>query len=179
MSSIQKVRAGVSVMIDVMVPMRDGVDLSADVYLPPGDGPFPTLLCRTTYGKQSGEICTDLAYLQEWVPRFLEGGYAAVMQDCRGRYDSVATSFPTSTRPPTGRHAGMAGLPALVRRQHRDVRAVLRGLHPTAGGPVRPPLAQGILPVGNQEDNFGYFLWTAESSSCRISCGVSTAVGGL
>jgi len=94
MSSIQKVRTGVSVMIDVMVPMRDGVDLSADVYLPPGDGPFPTLLCRTTYGKQSGEICTDLAYLQEWVPRFLEGGYAAVMQDCRGRYASEGEFYP-------------------------------------------------------------------------------------
>ena len=83
MTAIQEVRAGVSVMIDVMVPMRDGVNLSADVYLPPGDGPIPTLLCRTKYGKQSGEVCTDHASLQEWVPRFLGGGYAAVMQDCR------------------------------------------------------------------------------------------------
>src|SRR5256885_9636005 len=33
-------------------PMRDGVLLSADVYLPPGPGPFPALLCRTIYDNQ-------------------------------------------------------------------------------------------------------------------------------
>ena len=159
MSAIQEVRAGVSVMIDVMVPMRDGVDLSADVYLPPGDGPFPTLLCRTVYGKQSGEICTDLAYLQEWVPRFLGGGYAAVMQDCRGRYDSGGDYVPYIYEAPDGAdtlawlaaqpwcdgNIGMFGQSYVAFTQ---LQAALSG----------HPALKGILPVGNQEDNFGYFL---------------------
>jgi len=65
MSAIQEVRAGVSVMLDLAVPMQDGVNLSAVVYLPAGYGPFPTLLCRTKYRKQRREACTALAYFQE------------------------------------------------------------------------------------------------------------------
>jgi predicted acyl esterase len=36
---------------DVAVPMRDGVILRADIYKPPGEGPFPVLLYRTPYNK--------------------------------------------------------------------------------------------------------------------------------
>ncbi|MDE0710305.1 MAG: CocE/NonD family hydrolase, partial [bacterium] len=159
MSAIQEVRAGVSVMLDLAVPMQDGVNLSADVYLPAGEGPFPTLLCRTKYGKQSGEVCTDLAYLQEWVPRFLGGGYAAVMQDCRGRYDSGGEFVPyiheasdgadtlawLASQPWCDGNIGMFGQSYVAFTQ---LQAALSG-HPSL---------RGILPVGNQEDNFGYFL---------------------
>ena len=62
------------IMIDVRVKMRDGVELSADVYLPPHAGPFPTLLVRTIYDNQSEGYMTSCK-------RFLEGGYAVVMQD--------------------------------------------------------------------------------------------------
>src|SRR6185312_2610667 len=46
----------VMVIRDVMVPMRDGVKMATDIYLPsrggsPLPGPFPTLLSRTPYGK--------------------------------------------------------------------------------------------------------------------------------
>jgi predicted acyl esterase len=34
---------------DLPVPMRDGVRLSADVYMPDGEGPWPVLLARTPY----------------------------------------------------------------------------------------------------------------------------------
>ena len=159
MSAIQDVRAGVSVMIDVMVRMRDGVNLSADIYLPPGDGPFPALVCRTIYGKQSGEICTDLAYLQEWVPRFLSAGYAAIMQDCRGRYDSGGDFVPyvheafdgadtiawVADQPWCDGNIGMFGQSYVAFTQ---LQAALSG-HPSL---------KGLLPVGNQQDNFGYFL---------------------
>src|SRR5262245_65795284 len=36
---------------NVAIPMRDGVTLGADLYLPPGAGPFPVLLTVTPYGK--------------------------------------------------------------------------------------------------------------------------------
>lgn len=71
----------INIRLDVKVPMRDGVLLSADIYTPPGDGPFPVLLVRTIYDKQQERYV-------EWTERFVEAGYACVMQDCRGRNDS-------------------------------------------------------------------------------------------
>jgi putative CocE/NonD family hydrolase len=66
-----------------MVPMRDGVRLATDVYLPDGPGPFATVLVRLPYDK-NGRYC--------WMP-FLAGhvvprGYAFVPQDVRGKFRS-------------------------------------------------------------------------------------------
>jgi len=68
---------------NVMVPMRDGVKLATDVYLPakdgkPVEGRFPVILSRTPYGKTSGMSGCDPKY---YVPL----GYAVVRQDTRGR----------------------------------------------------------------------------------------------
>ncbi|HVX23287.1 MAG TPA: CocE/NonD family hydrolase [Acidimicrobiales bacterium] len=38
---------------DVAVPVRDGTVLRANVYRPPGDGPFPVLVCAHPYGKDN------------------------------------------------------------------------------------------------------------------------------
>ena len=35
----------------VMVPMRDGVNLATNIYLPSGEGPWPVVLTRTPYDK--------------------------------------------------------------------------------------------------------------------------------
>lgn len=43
--------AGVTRTADVPVPMRDGVVLRVDVYLPAGEGPWPVILCAHPYGK--------------------------------------------------------------------------------------------------------------------------------
>lgn len=37
----------------VQVPMRDGVKLAADLYLPDKEGTYPVVLIRTMYGRQS------------------------------------------------------------------------------------------------------------------------------
>ena len=37
---------------NLMVAMRDGVELATDVYRPHGDGPFPTLVERIPYNKE-------------------------------------------------------------------------------------------------------------------------------
>lgn len=76
------------------IPMRDGVHLAADVYLPVGNGPWIVLLERTPYGRR-GTNHADCS-LHEPEPlskpqiarRFAAAGYAYVLQDCRGRYDS-------------------------------------------------------------------------------------------
>ncbi|HWG23262.1 CocE/NonD family hydrolase [Actinospica sp.] len=63
--------------------MRDGAILRADVYRPPGDGPWPVLLVRTPYGKQ------DPGVLARLNPVGAAGrGYLVVIQDCRGRFRS-------------------------------------------------------------------------------------------
>ena len=48
---------GYSVIVDpdVMIPMRDGVRLAADVYRPTAAGTFPVIVTRTPYGKKNPE----------------------------------------------------------------------------------------------------------------------------
>lgn len=67
---------------NVAVPMRDGIQLRADILRPAGRGRFPTLVYRTPYGKD--------AALKEYTTftRALGRGYAIVVQDVRGRYAS-------------------------------------------------------------------------------------------
>jgi putative CocE/NonD family hydrolase len=75
---------GFSTLEDVMVPMRDGVRLATDIYLPTRDNEIvkdrlPTILRRTPYNK---ETALDAARF------FTSHGYAVVSQDTRGRYKS-------------------------------------------------------------------------------------------
>ncbi len=76
---------GVRHQFNVTVPMRDGVRLAANVYLPAGDARYPVLLVRTPYAKE-GE--------QDNAIFFAERGYAVVAQDVRGRYNSDGDWYP-------------------------------------------------------------------------------------
>ena len=81
-------------MRTVMVPMRDGVRLATDVYLPEGAGPFPAVLERTPYGRDETSRSEVTAAAPATLPRaasaalFTARGYAVVVQDCRGRHGS-------------------------------------------------------------------------------------------
>jgi len=68
----------------VMVAMRDGTRLSTSVALPPGDGPWPTILIRTPYGRNGMAAATAMA---------VRNGYASVVQDFRGRFDSEGVDY--------------------------------------------------------------------------------------
>ncbi len=78
---------GAALTADVMVPMRDGVRLATDVYLPTHDDKpiaerLPTVLMRTPYSKGTAEKGhRDARY-------FASHGYAVIFQDTRGRYKS-------------------------------------------------------------------------------------------
>jgi len=74
----------IKVMWDQRVPMRDGVELSADIFLPRGEGRYPTLLMRNPYTKSTRRA--GIPY--DFVSYFAERGYALVGQDVRGRGDS-------------------------------------------------------------------------------------------
>jgi uncharacterized protein len=70
----------------VPVAMRDGVRLFANVYLASENATVPAILVRTPYGK--GADIT--AHYQA----FVERGYAIVVQDVRGRYESEGAFQP-------------------------------------------------------------------------------------
>jgi predicted acyl esterase len=64
--------------VEMSMPMRDTVVLAANVYLPAGTGPFPTVLLRTPYIKDNPR--EPLA-----AQKYVEAGYAYVDQDTRGK----------------------------------------------------------------------------------------------
>ena len=68
----------------VLMPMRDGVGLSSDIYRPKGvDGPVPTIFIRTPYNMNT-LTGGSLRQVVEAVDR----GYAVIYQNERGRYFS-------------------------------------------------------------------------------------------
>jgi putative CocE/NonD family hydrolase len=69
---------------NLRVPMRDGVTLSTNVFLPKEAGPFPVILFRTPYDAGVPKKTDD------WTDR----GYAVVFQDVRGRFRSGGEDRP-------------------------------------------------------------------------------------
>ncbi len=73
----------VRIMRNVRVPMRDGVELATNVYLPREGTKFPVVLVRMAYNRAhitGGEL--------------IERGLAVVSQDTRGRYASDGKFYP-------------------------------------------------------------------------------------
>ena len=68
---------------NVVIPMRDGIKLKADIYLPAKTGKFPVILIRMPYGKQEA-YCYMPAHGKYWA-RY---GYGCVIQDVRGKWSS-------------------------------------------------------------------------------------------
>ena len=84
---------------DVMVAMRDGVELATDAWIPSAT-PAPTLLVRLPYGKDLPQL---LAYgLVPNVFALVEAGYAVVYQDCRGTWRSGGEFVPMLNEPNDG-----------------------------------------------------------------------------
>lgn len=78
-------------IVEVMVPMRNGIELQTEVFLPEGEGPFPALLARCTYGTQG---------VRGQAARFTEHGYAVLAQNVRvaGSEDSGSMTAPKTYR---------------------------------------------------------------------------------
>ncbi|MBN1422835.1 MAG: CocE/NonD family hydrolase [Planctomycetes bacterium] len=67
------------------VAMRDGIRLATDIHLPPGEGPWPSILIMTPYGRKG---------MGAFAVAMNARGYAAVFQDFRGRFDSEGEDWP-------------------------------------------------------------------------------------
>ena len=63
------------------IPMRDGINIYADCYLPLAEGKYPTIITRTPYGVQRPGMHATMVNLAQH-------GYAVVLADVRGRYES-------------------------------------------------------------------------------------------
>ena len=82
------------VKLEFMVPMRDGVKLATDVWLPRTNGAFPVVMLRFPYNRDLGaglgiDGCAR--------------GYAVVSQDTRGRFDSEGDNLPFLRDAPDGK----------------------------------------------------------------------------
>ncbi len=144
---------------DVMVPMRDGVRLAADIYYPARDGKciegkFPAILERTPYNK-SGRFHGMPPY--PWQPFYASRGYVCISQDTRGRFksegvwrmmvDDVADGFDTAQwlveQPWSDGGFGMIGTSYVGGTQHAMALA-------------NPPGLRALVPVDAVVDA-GYF----------------------
>ncbi len=86
--------APVDKQLHVRVPMRDGVRLCANVFRPAGAARVPAILIRTPYGKGVD--------LNPNYQAFVDRGYAMVIQDVRGRFDSKGVFNPFYQETPDG-----------------------------------------------------------------------------
>lgn len=83
---------------NIMVPMRDGVQLAADVYRPAEDGQYPVIIQRLPYNKDLPAI----AMLLVDVFRLVQEGYVMVIQDTRGCFSSAGEFDPFFQEPADG-----------------------------------------------------------------------------
>src|SRR4051794_26892219 len=84
-----------TVLRDLRIAMRDGIELATDVYLPAGwteanGEKLPALLTRTPYGK-AHPVAPGRPGMSDFGAYFAAHGYAVVVQDVRGRYGSDGT----------------------------------------------------------------------------------------
>ena len=80
----ERLKYDVRVEKSIMVEMRDGVNLSMDLYMPEGaNGKLPTILIRTVYNKnwQGGRS-------EDYQLSLVRRGYVLAIVDLRGRFES-------------------------------------------------------------------------------------------
>lgn len=80
---------------DARVPMRDGIHLSADIYLPDLTGAYPTVVIGTPYDNTM-KSHVDMASF------FVKHKYAFIVYDVRGRYDSEGDFYSFFNEGPDG-----------------------------------------------------------------------------
>ena len=143
----------VHIQLDLRIPMRDGVRLYAALYRPAEGDKFPTLLIRSPYSTQYPRYV-------DWAMRFAQHGYAVVMQDSRGRYESEGKWRPyidetndgydtqqwIGTQPWCDGNIGTFGVS-------------YPGFTQILPAPLRSPYVKALVPIANQEDNYGHLRY--------------------
>ena len=78
---------------EIIIEMRDGVRLQSFIYLPSGEGPFPSLLARCMYGADR---------MRDHAEFHRAKGYAVVLQNVRGRHGSEGGAIGRNDFPEDG-----------------------------------------------------------------------------
>ncbi len=140
-------------MLNIPVPMRDGVNLSADIWLPDssqGDGPWPVLLLRTIYDNQE-------ARYMGWTREFIKRGYVVVAQDCRGRGDSGGEWEPYVCEYEDGFDTHeWVGEQTWCDGNIGTFGLSYPGFTQTLPAALRSSYLKAVAPIASQQDNYGH-----------------------
>lgn len=145
--------ANVRIQLDLWMPMRDGVRLYAALYRPVEGEKFPVLLIRSPYSTQHPRYVP-------WAMRFAQQGYAVVMQDSRGRYESEGkwrpyideTADGYDTQQWIGSQPWCDGTIGAFGISYPGFTQILPA-------PLGSPYLKALVPIANQEDNYGHMRY--------------------
>jgi putative CocE/NonD family hydrolase len=165
----QATAAGTTPVIEknVPVPMRDGIQLGADIYRPSATGKFPVLLCRTPYNKNGQEALAKF---------FVEQGYAVVVVDSRGLHASKGEWHPYTdeardgydTQQWVGQQPWSNGKVGMFGRSYP-------GYTQVAPAPLRSSYVKAIMPEAAQSSNFDA-IWST-NGIYHLALGLSWGTG--
>lgn len=143
----------IQIRLDLKIPMRDGVQLYAALYRPAEGERFPALLLRSPYSTQHPRYV-------EWAMRFAQHGYAVVMQDVRGRYESEGKWQPyfDETNDGYDTHQWL-GAQAWCDGNIGTFGISYPGFTQILPAPLRSPYLKALVPIANQEDNYGHMRY--------------------
>ena len=79
----RKTNYAVMTFVGLETPMRDGVKLVSDVWVPQKEGKYPVIIIRTPYGRSAADM--NYTGMGEY---FAGRGYVFMVQDVRGKGDS-------------------------------------------------------------------------------------------
>ena len=153
--------------VEAMVPMRDGIRLETQVYVPRGaTEKLPILLMRTPYGFSPNARGWSQWLTHPWLRDLLRDGYVLVLQSVRGplpvgRPVRHRARVPRSERPALRgrgdgrlRHGGVAALSRAVQRPRGGDRRVQPGAARGDGHGGAPPSGARLLAGRGAGRNF-------------------------
>ncbi len=143
----------IRIQLDLKISMRDGVKLYAALYRPVDGERFPVLLIRSPYSTQHPRYV-------DWAVRFARSGYAVVMQDGRGRYESEGKWRPYVDEADDGYDTQQwLGAQNWCDGNIGTFGVSYPGFTQLLPAPFRSPYVKALVPIANQEDNYGHMRY--------------------
>ncbi|MCZ6634823.1 MAG: CocE/NonD family hydrolase, partial [bacterium] len=143
----------VHIQLDLKMPMRDGVKLYGAMYRPAQGEKFPVLLIRSPYSTQHPRYV-------DWAMGFARAGYAVVMQDGRGRYESEGKWRPYVDEAQDGYDTQQwIGAQPWCNGNIGTFGVSYPGFTQILPAPYRCPHVKALVPIANQEDNYGHLRY--------------------
>ena len=151
--SASEPRFAVEVALDVRIPARDGIELSANLWRPATDEPVPAILEMIPYGKDNWRRTADQAR-GEW---FAARGYALCRVDVRGTGSSFGVALDEYTADET--RDGVDAVAWLAAQTWCSGSVGMWGISYGAFTAIqvakeRPPALKAIVPVMGTDDRY-------------------------